>query len=190
MYSNRPRQHCSEKGEKKSEFKSINRHLLKGQLSFICFSFFANILGRTISLWLWISVIVTGWKHLGGKAVKLTFAQIYSCCLISFYIILINSISVTINKVTKKLLFYIYIIGTIKDKLSNYVHLSVKLYMETAHHRAHSDLFNIRWLFHISEEILLWQKIKYDIYVLSPILCQQMKLPLLDRTVLGEEKKH
>lgn len=108
----------------------------------------------------------------------------------SFYIILINSISVTINKVTKKLLFYIYIIGTIKDKLSNYVHLSVKLYMETAHHRAQSDLFNIRWLFHISEEILLWQKIKYYIYVLSPILCQQMKLPLLDITVLGEEKKH
>lgn len=88
-----------------------------------------------------------------------------------FNIILINSISDTINKVTKRLLFYIYIIGTTKDKFSNYVHLSVKLYTERAHHRAHSDLFNIRWLFHISEEILLWQKIKYDIYVLSPILC-------------------
>lgn len=53
--------------KKKSEFKSINRHLLKGQLNFICFSSFANILGKTIILGLWISVIVIGWNHLGGK---------------------------------------------------------------------------------------------------------------------------
>lgn len=74
------------KGEK-GEFKSINRHLLKGQLNFICFSFFPNILGKTIFGFGLVSLLLDGITEVGGGMghIKLTFDQTYSCCLISPY---------------------------------------------------------------------------------------------------------
>lgn len=100
LYSNRTHQHCSEK--EKREFKSMTRHLLKGQPNFICFSFFANILGKTIFLWLWIGVIVIGWDRCGGEAIK---TSIWSNLLMLLNIILYQFYkfySATVNKATWK----------------------------------------------------------------------------------------